>query len=76
MGNFPENIGKMLIFMGTVLLFAGAAFLVLGKIGFFRLPGDVEMGGKNWRLFFPITTCIVISIVLTLVFWLISVLRK
>ena len=76
MGNFPENIGKMLIFMGAVLLLTGAAFLVLGKMGFFRLPGDVEVGGKNWRLFFPITSCIVISIVLTLVFWLISFLRK
>jgi ribose/xylose/arabinose/galactoside ABC-type transport system permease subunit len=76
MGNFPENIGKMLIFTGAVLLFTGAAFLVLGKIGFFRLPGDVEVGGKNWRLFFPITSCIIISIVLTLVFWLINFLRK
>ena len=76
MGNFPENFAKILIFMGAILLFTGAAFLVLGKIGFFRLPGDIEMGGKNWRLFFPITSCIVISIVLTLIFWLISFLRK
>jgi hypothetical protein len=76
MGNFPENIGKILIFTGAVLLFMGTAFIVLGKIGVFRLPGDVEVGGKNWRLFFPITSCIVISVVLTLVFWLISVLRK
>jgi ribose/xylose/arabinose/galactoside ABC-type transport system permease subunit len=76
MGNLPENFAKILMFMGAILLFTGAAFLVLGKMGFFRLPGDIEMTGKNWRLFFPITSCIVISIVLTLVFWLISFLRK
>jgi hypothetical protein len=76
MTNLPENFAKILMFMGVILLFTGAVFLVLAQIGFFRLPGDIEMGGKNWRLFFPITSCIVISIVLTLIFWLISFLRK
>jgi uncharacterized membrane protein len=76
MGNFPENIAKILIFTGAVLILAGITFFVLGKMGMFRLPGDIEMGGKNWKFYFPITSCIVISIVLTLVFWLIGLLRK
>ena len=72
----PENFAKILIFTGAVLLVAGLTVFALGKIGFFRLPGDIEMGGKNWRLFFPITSCIIISIVLTLILWLISSLRR
>lgn len=76
MNSGPENFAKILIFTGAVLLLAGLVFLVLGKAGFFRLPGDIEMGGKNWRLFFPITSSIIISIVLTVVLWLIGLLRK
>jgi hypothetical protein len=70
------NFAKILIFTGAVLLLAGLGVLVLGKIGFFRLPGDVEMGGKNWKIFLPITSCILISIILTFILWLISFLRK
>ncbi|MGB8225827.1 MAG: DUF2905 domain-containing protein [Sedimentisphaerales bacterium] len=71
-----DNFAKILIFTGAVLLLAGLGVLVLGKIGFFRLPGDVEMGGKNWKIFLPITSSILISIVLTFILWLISFLRK
>jgi len=76
MGNFPENIAKILIFTGIALILAGGVFFVLAKLGFFRLPGDIEMGGKNWKLYLPITTSILISIILTLIFWLVSFLRK
>ena len=76
MGNFPESFAKILIYTGAILLVAGLVFLLLGKIGFFRLPGDIEMGGKNWRIFAPITSSIAISIILTLILWLISFLRR
>lgn len=76
MGNFPENIAKILIFTGAVLILAGVAFYALGKMGFFRLPGDIEWGGKNWKIYLPITTSIIISLMLTLILWLISSLRK
>jgi len=76
MNSGPEGFAKILIFTGAILLLAGAGFLVLGKMGFLRLPGDIEVGGKNWRLFFPITSSIIISIVLTLILWLISFLRR
>ena len=76
MTNFPEGFAKILIYTGAILLIAGLVFLLLGKIGFFRLPGDIEMGGKNWKIFVPITSSIVISIILTLILWLISFLRR
>jgi uncharacterized membrane protein len=76
MENFPEGFAKTLIYTGAILLIAGLAVFALGKIGFFRLPGDIEMGGKNWRLFVPIISSIVISIILTLILWLISFLRR
>jgi len=76
MGNSPENIAKILIFSGAVLILTGIVFYALGKTGIFHLPGDIEWGGKNWKVFIPITTSIAISIILTLIFWLISYLRK
>ena len=76
MGNFPESFAKILIYTGAILLIAGLAIFALGKIGFFHLPGDIEMGGKNWKIFLPITSSILISIVLTFILWLISFLRK
>lgn len=76
MGNFPEGFAKTLIYTGAILLLAGLAVFALGKIGFFRLPGDIEMGGKNWKIFLPVTSSIILSIILTLVLWLFSFLRR
>lgn len=76
MENFPEGFAKILIYTGAILLIAGLAVFALGKIGFFRLPGDIELGGKSWKFYFPITTGIIISLLLTVVLWLISVLRR
>ncbi|MBN1788285.1 MAG: DUF2905 domain-containing protein [Sedimentisphaerales bacterium] len=76
MNSFGNELAKILIYTGAILLAAGVIFLLLGKIGFFRLPGDVEMTGKNWRIFIPITSSVIISIVLTLILWAISFLRR
>jgi len=69
----PE-IGKILIFLGGLLLVLGVLFLLLGRthlpIG--RLPGDILYRGKNTTFYFPLTTSIVISVVLSVVFYLIS----
>jgi hypothetical protein len=72
----PQQIGKLLIVIGAAIILIGALFLLLGQLGFFKLPGDLNFGSKNWRVFFPITSCLVISILLTLIFWLISYLRR
>jgi uncharacterized membrane protein len=64
--------GKILIVIGAVLIVAGILFTLSErlpvKIG--RLPGDIVVRGKNWSFYFPLMTSILISIVLTLVFWL------
>ncbi len=72
----PQQIGKLLIAIGATIILIGALFLLLGQLGFFKLPGDLNFGSKNWRIFIPITSCIIISLVLTLIFWLINHLRR
>jgi hypothetical protein len=72
----PQQIGKWLVAVGIAMSALGGLMLVLGKLGLFRLPGDLQFGGKNWRLYFPIASCIIISIVLTFILWLINYFRK
>jgi hypothetical protein len=72
----PQHIGKLLIFFGLIIVLIGAIVILLGQLGLFKLPGDLQFGSKNWRIFIPITSCIIISIVLTLILWLINYLRR
>ncbi len=73
----PSQLGKFLVIAGVLfvvvglLLMAGVKFGHLGK-----LPGDIVYKGKNVQIYFPIVTCLVLSVVLTLVSWLISYLTK
>ena len=76
MGFGPQQFGKWLIFAGLVIALLGALVLLLGRLGLFRLPGDLEFGGRYWRVYIPIASCIVISIVVTLILWLISYFRR
>lgn len=67
------GFGKTLILLGAVLMVVGAVFLLAPKIPFLgKLPGDIHLKGKNWSFSFPVVTCIVISIVLTLLLNLFS----
>lgn len=59
-----------LIVIGAVLLAAGLAWPWLAKLGLGRLPGDIRVETENGVFYFPITTCIVLSVVVSLVFWL------
>ena len=66
------------VMVGGLLIAAGIAVLLLGKvrIPLGRLPGDIAYRGKNFSFYFPITTSIVISVLLTLLFYLISRFRR
>jgi hypothetical protein len=65
-------MGKFLIIAGIVLVAVGLAWLVGEKLGLGRLPGDIVIERENTRIYFPIMTSIVISIVLSLALWLFS----
>jgi len=72
----PGQIGKWLIAVGAATVVVGLLLLVLGRLGLFRLPGDLRFGGRNWRLYLPLASCIVISLILTLIMWIINYFRR
>ncbi len=68
-----DSLGKMLILFGVVLALLGGLLLLTGKIPFLgRLPGDIVIRREHWSFYFPLTTSIVISILLTVLFSLFS----
>jgi hypothetical protein len=66
-----SDLGRLLIVIGVILVIAGAVLLLAPKIPWLgRLPGDIRYKRGNFSIYFPLGTCILISIVLTLIFWL------
>ncbi len=64
-------IGKILILIGLVLAGLGALFLVGEKLGWIgRLPGDIVIRRGNATFYFPLATCLLVSAILSLLFWL------
>lgn len=68
------SLGKLLILLGGMLAVIGIIVLLAGKanlpVG--RLPGDIVYRGKNTAFYFPLVTCIVISVVFSFIMWLIG----
>ena len=72
MGEFSA-FGKILIFFGIIMIVVGGLFLFGSKIPFIgRLPGDIAIQKKNFSFYFPITTSIIVSIILSFLMWLFS----
>ena len=73
-----REFGKLLLLGGIVLVIIGAFFAFGGRLPFRlgRLPGDIAYRGKNGSFFFPIVTCIVLSVALTLILWVINLFRR
>lgn len=65
-------MARFLIVLGVVLIVVGLLWPFLQKAGLGRLPGDIVVERDNVRFYFPITTSILISLVLSLLFWLFS----
>ena len=61
---------RTLIILGLVLVAAGLLWPWLAKIGLGRLPGDIHIEGENGGFYFPIVTCLVISVVLSILLWI------
>jgi len=71
----PFQFGKLLVVLGVVLVVAGLLLMAGSRFSFWglgKLPGDITYRGKNSTFYFPITTCVVLSVVITAVLWLIS----
>jgi hypothetical protein len=73
-----RELGKVLLILGIVLVCAGSLLFVGAKLPFRlgRLPGDIAYQGRNTTFYFPIVTCVVLSLALTLIFWLINFFRR
>jgi hypothetical protein len=73
-----RETGKLLLVFGGVLVVVGLLLSFGPKLPFRlgRLPGDIVYQGRNTTFYFPIVTCIVISVVLSLVMWMIGQIRK
>jgi hypothetical protein len=63
------DMQRILIAVGVLLVLVGLAWPWLGKLGLGRLPGDIRIETANGFFYFPITTCVVISIVISVVVW-------
>ncbi len=62
---------RALIIIGVVILAVGLAWPWFSRLGLGRLPGDIRIETENGVFYFPLVTCVVISVVLSLVLWLI-----
>jgi ABC-type tungstate transport system substrate-binding protein len=73
-----RELGKVLVTFGIVLAGAGVFVLIGGKLPFRlgHLPGDIAYQGRNGSFYFPIVTCLLLSAVLTLLFWIANLFHR
>jgi hypothetical protein len=65
-------MSRFLVILGLLLVLAGILWPWLARLGLGRLPGDIAIRHGNFTFYFPIVTCLVVSVVLSLVLWLIN----
>lgn len=66
-----SEIGKLLVVFGLLIAAVGVLLMLAGRLPWLgRLPGDIYVQRGNWTFYFPLATSIIVSIVLTLLFWL------
>ena len=72
------ELGRMLLIVGVVLVIAGVLLVSGARLPFRlgRLPGDIIYKGQNGVLYFPIVTCILISVGLALLSWIVNIFRR
>lgn len=64
------DIGRVLLLIGIALVVAGLLFLLGSRLGIGRLPGDFVIRRGNVSCVFPLATSLILSVILTLIFWL------
>lgn len=72
------DLGKLLIFFGFLLVVAGVVLVLLGRthLPLGKLPGDIIYRGKNTTFYFPLATSILVSVVLSLLLYIVSRWRR
>ena len=68
-------MARLLIIVGLIFVALGLAWPLLARLGLGRLPGDIAMGNGNFSLYFPIVTCLLLSVAVSLVPWIINLTR-
>ena len=72
------ELGKLLLVAGVVMVGAGALLLFGGRLPFRlgRLPGDIVHQGRHGSFYFPVVTCLLLSLGLTLIMWIVNFFRR
>lgn len=73
------QFGKFLVILGVVIVAAGLVLMSgirFPALGLGKLPGDIAIKGKHGSFYFPVVTCVIVSVVLTLILWLLALLTK
>jgi len=73
-----RELGKLLLVAGVVLVGVGALLVFGARLPFRlgRLPGDIAYQSRHGSFYFPIVTCILVSVALTLIFWVVNFFRR
>jgi hypothetical protein len=71
-GESRRDMAKILIIAGIALILAGLVWMAGERIGLGRLPGDFVIERGNTRIYLPLMTSIIVSVVLSLLFWLLN----
>jgi len=68
-----HEIGRMLVVFGLLIALVGVALVLVGRVPWLgRLPGDVHIQRGNWTFYFPLATSLLLSVVLSLILWLLG----
>lgn len=65
------DVGRALLLLGVVIALTGLVIMVVGRVPWLgRLPGDIHIQRGSWSFYFPLATSLLVSVLLTLLFWL------
>lgn len=76
--NRMQGLGRLLVFAGIFIVILGVCVLLAQKLGLplGRLPGDITWKGKHTSVYFPLATCVLLSVILSLVLYVLNHLRR
>ncbi len=71
-----SQMGRFILIAGLVMVVIGGAIWLAGRLGFRGLPGDIRYESEHVRFYFPVVTCLVVSLAVTGLVWLLAWLRR